>query len=86
MTGLIEKIEKNLTETLELPVLTAPMISELLNYQKQLIAIATDTPDVVKKLRIAMNLLEEEQKAKEIGRGGDEITDSFRPDNDIENF
>ena len=82
---LVEKIEKVLTDTLELPTLTPAQTADLLAYQKQLIGIATEVPVITKKLREAMNLLEEEAKLIEVGRGGDEITDSFRPDNIIEN-
>lgn len=82
---LIEKIEINLTTSLELPVLTAPQISELLAYQKQLIEIATNVPATVKKLREAMNLLEEEEKVQQVIRGGEYKPDSMDPNNKIEN-
>lgn len=81
---LIEKIEKNLTSTLELPTLTAPQISELLTYQKQLIDIATTVPTTAKKLREAMSLLEEEEKQIQILRGGEIKLDSMDPNNSIE--
>lgn len=82
---IVSKIEQNLTASLELPTLAPGMITELLTYQKQLIDIANTVPVTAKKLREAMNLLEEEAKLVEIGRGGDEISESFRVDNIIEN-
>jgi hypothetical protein len=82
---LVEKIEKTLTDTLDLPTLTPQQTGELFAYQKQLLDIAERVPESVKQLKTAMNLLEEEEKIKEVGRGGETITDSFRPDNDIEN-
>jgi hypothetical protein len=82
---LVEKIEAVLTTSLDLPTLTPQQTGELLAFQKQLMDIATKVPENVKQLKVAMNLLEEEEKAKEIGRGGDEITDSYKPDNNIEN-
>jgi hypothetical protein len=81
---LVEKIEKNLTSTLELPTMTAPQITELLGYQKQLIEIATSVPATTKKLKEAMNLLEEEERNKETMRGGEEKSSSFDPGNSIE--
>jgi len=82
---IVEKIEQNLTESLKLPILQPGMITELLTYQKQLIDIATNVPATVKKLREAMNTLEEEEKMKQVARGGEEVLDSMRVDNSIEN-
>lgn len=82
---VVEKIEMNITATLELPTLTRDQISELLGYQKQLIEIATTTPRTVKSLREAMNLLEEEEKSIQILRGGEIRLDSMEPDNTLEN-
>lgn len=81
---LVEKIETNLTSTLELPTLTAPQISELLTYQKQLLDVAVTVPVNVKKLREAMNLLEEEEKTQAILRGGEIRASSMDINNDIE--
>lgn len=82
---LVEKIEYNLNQTLTLPTLTREQISELLAYQKQLLEISTTVPQQVKKLREAMNALEEEEKIQQIIRGGEIMSDSMNPDNDIEN-
>ncbi len=82
---IVEKIENNLTETLNFPVLTGPQIAEILSYQKQLVSIATDIPKTVKELRSAMNLLEEEEKVQQIIRGGETMPESYNPTNDIEN-
>jgi hypothetical protein len=82
---VLERIEKNVTELLERPTLTPEEIGNLLKYQNQLMNVASETPETVKKLRAAMNLLEQEDKVKEIGRGGFEITDSYNADNEIEN-
>ena len=81
---LVEKIEKNLTSTLELPTLTGAQISELLTYQKQLLDIAVTVPTNVKKLREAMNLLEEEEKTQAVLRGGEIRATSMDPNNVIE--
>lgn len=81
---IVEKIEKNLRDSLQLETLSAPMITELLNYQNALIKIASDIPDIAKKLKTAMNLLEEEERVKEITRGGAEKLDSMDPNNAIE--
>jgi hypothetical protein len=83
--NIVEKMEKVLSESLTLPTLTPQQVKDLLDFQKQLISIATDVPIITKKLKEAMNLLQEEDKLVEIGRGGEEVTDSFRPDNNIEN-
>lgn len=82
---LVEKIEQNLTATMDLPTLTRDQINEVLNYQKQLIDIATNVPAQVKKLREAMSLLEEEEKVIQVIRGGEEKPESMDPDNTIEN-
>lgn len=81
---IVEKIEIMLTESLALPTLTPQQTGDLLTFQKQLIDIATRVPDMVKQLKAAMNLLEEEDKVKEIGRGGEEVLDSMEPNNAIE--
>ena len=81
---LIEKIEQNLTATLTMPTLTAPQITELLGYQKQLIDIATAIPNNAKKLREAMSLLEEEEKVVQVLRGGEIKGDSMDPGNSVE--
>lgn len=82
---LIEKIEKNITDSLDLPVLNAAQITELLGYQKELIALTTAIPANVKKLKEAMGLLEEEDRMIRIARGGEEVLDSQDPGNSIEN-
>ena len=81
---LIEKIEANLNATLSLATLTREQISELLSYQKQLLELATSIPQHVKKLREAMNALEEEEKLQQVVRGGEIMSDSMNPNNDIE--
>lgn len=81
---LVEKIENNLTATLELPTLSAPQISELLTYQKQLLDVAVTVPTNVKKLREAMNLLEEEERTQAILRGGEIRSSSMDGDSTIE--
>lgn len=82
---VVEKIEQNLTATMDLPTLTRDQINEVLTYQKQLIDIATNVPAQVKKLREAMSLLEEEEKVIQVIRGGEEKPESMDPDNTIEN-
>lgn len=82
---LVEKIETNINATLILPTITREQISELLTYQKQLLEIATNIPHHVKKLREAMNALEEEEKIQQVIRGGEVMSDSMNPNNDIEN-
>jgi len=81
---IVEKIEKSLTATLDLSTLNAQQTAELINYQKQLIEIAVSVPSTAKKLREAMNLLEEEEKVTAVMRGGQEKGSSFDPGNLIE--
>lgn len=81
---IVEKVEKGLKDTLDLPTLNAAQTLELFSYQKQLITVATDVPVLVKKLKEAMNLLEEEERTMEVMRGGDNVLDSMNADNDIE--
>jgi hypothetical protein len=81
---IVEKIENNLTATLELPTLNRDQIKEILEYQQKLIDIATTIPQQAKKLREAMSLLEEEEKAVQIMRGGDVKHSSMDPGNNIE--
>lgn len=81
---LVEKIETNIKASLDMPILNAIQISELLTYQKQLIGIATDVPLTVKKLREAMGLLEEEEKIQKVIRGGEDKPESYDADNSIE--
>ena len=81
---LIEKIEKVLNETLALPTLSAIQTKELFDYQKQLLEVAERVPESVKKLKAAMNLLEEEERTQEILRGGEIKLDSMDPGNSIE--
>lgn len=81
---IVKKIETNLTATLELPTLTAAQIKELLEYQQQLVKIAVEVPSIAKKLREAINLLEEEAKIIEKIRGGEDKPTSMDPNNIIE--
>jgi hypothetical protein len=81
---LVEKVEKSLNETLALPTLTALQTKELFEYQKQLLDVAEQVPERVKKLKAAMNLLEEEEKVQEVLRGGEIKLDSMDPGNSIE--
>ena len=81
---IVEKIEIGLTQSLELPTLTAAQVGEILAFQKQLLGIAVDVPKTVKQLKEAMNLLEEEEKISKVIRGGEVMNESMDPGNAIE--
>jgi hypothetical protein len=82
---IIEAIDNNLTNMMSNATLTKDQIAELIGYQKQLLDISINIPTHAKRLREAMTLLEEEDRSIKIGRGGNEISSSMNPDNDIEN-
>lgn len=82
---VVEKIEKNLNDTLSLPTLNREQIKEILEYQEKLIEIATSVPKHAKDLREAINLLEEEEKTVQIIRGGAIKAESMDANNPIEN-
>lgn len=81
---ILEKVQPSITSLLNMPNITLDQVNELINIQKTLMAIATTIPEQAKKLREAMTLLEEEEKAIRVGRGGKTIDDSQNPDNDID--
>ena len=81
---------KNATANLKLLLdnsnMTITQISDLIKIQQLLLSIATDIPHQVKVLREAMSIVQEEEKQILIKRGGDEVSDSSLPGNDIENY
>ena len=81
----ITSINTNLKLLLKNAALTKDQISEVIKYQQDLMKIATEVPQQVKKLREAFSLVQEEEKEILIRRGGEEVPQSMLPGNSIEN-
>ena len=82
--AILEKIEPAIKTLLNTPNLNVDQLNELIGLQNSLMKISTSIPEQSKKLKEAMTMLEEEERAVRIGRGGKEINDSQNPDNAID--
>lgn len=80
----IASINANMKLLLKNSALTKDQISEMIKYQQDLMKIATEVPQQVKKLREALSLIQDEEREILIRRGGEEVDQSMIPDNDIE--
>lgn len=85
---LSTKLTKKLRETIEAVIeqedVKGEELNQLVNNLRAIITLSADLPKQIKGLQETKELIDKEEDKKEIKRGGEEVSDSMNPDNDVE--